>query len=806
MRKRPLMLIACVFLAGLVYQRYEAKAMLFLIGAWLLWEVVLAVKSKRFQKLAGRSVILLSAFILGMFHMQREENFRQAYMSKIEDGSWVTVWGELIKTETTDWGIRGILSDCYISLEGELVPCNDIMVYLSSNHFQMGQIHKVTGEIKQFSEARNQGNFDSKSYYQSLKIDFAIYEEECVVLSEDLGFWKKQLLLLREKIGAVYDDCMEKKAAGFYRGMVLGDKTNLDETLKELFALGGISHILAISGLHVSIIGRGVYKKLRKVGVGFWISGLLSGSLLLAYCVMVGNGMSTIRAVGMMLLFFLSHCMGRSYDMLNSLGAMVLLLLWENPFLIEYSGFWFSVMALIGIGFVGKEFVACLEQKESTKKKKEKKEKTRIASSKLSGLWMSLGITLTTLPVTAYSYFEIPMYSPLVNFIALPLLTPVFCCAVIGGLLGIWFPLVANVILMPCEWLLYFYEWICNTVSKLPGASIICGQPSEKGIVVYYLILFSGVMALKFCRQRQEVKSATSKSGPGNEDGQRKAITSRGERKLILGCTVFFCMLCIFYPKGSDFEITFLDVGQGDGIYISAGDGTTYFIDGGSTNVTSVGEYRILPFLKSKDISSIDYWFVSHCDTDHISGLLEVLDSGYKIEHLVVAENCPKDEAYTSLMEAVNTAGVSVIHMDVGHQIRSENMEITCLAPSSEQAEKEDRNENSLVLEVEWKTKKSTQSFKALFAGDITTEIEEMLCEDGLLEEVDLFKAIHHGSNYSNGEVLLSLIHPEYIVVSCSATNTYGHPGTQAVERMEDAGAEIFYTMESGQVTFPLIQ
>lgn len=790
MRKRPLAYVACVFLAGLVYQRYEAKALVAVIVLLVLQEIVHGVKKKRFMKMAGRSFILLSAFILGIFHMQREETFRQAYMSNIEDGSQVTVWGELIKTETTDWGIRGILSDCYISLKEEIIPCNDIMVYLSSNHFQMGQIHKITGTVHQFTEARNQGNFNQKSYYESQKIDFAIYEEESIVLSEELGVWKKWLLSLREEISTVYGSSMGEKASGFYQGMVLGDKTNLDETLKDLFTLGGISHILAISGLHVSIIGRGVYQRLRKLGIGFLPSGIFGGCLLVSYCIMVGNGMSTVRAVGMMLIFFLSQCMGRSYDMLNALGAMVLLLLWENPFLIGYSGFWFSVMALVGVGFVGKELSLCAE--EGTRHLIGKQMKNVMGS-----LWMSMGITLTTLPVTACSYYEIPIYSPLVNFIALPLLTPVFCLAIIGGLLGIWFPTVAFVLLQPCEWLLYFYEWLCNTVANLPGASVICGQPSVFVVVVYYTTLFVGILGMYMFRQKEVHTQEKQTNKKQTERLQKKVRRNRRIWTSVL-CVICFVLIC--YPKAKPFEITFLDVGQGDGIYMSAGDGTTYFIDGGSTSVNEVGEYRILPFLKSKGVNAIDYWFVSHCDTDHISGLLEVLESEYKIEHLVVAKHCPKDENYEMLLEVANEAEVEVIHMDVGHQICSENMKITCLAPASEQVLNGDRNESSLVLQVEWKTESKEQSFKALFAGDISIEMEELLCKEDLLEDVDLFKAIHHGSNYSNGELLLGTIKPEFIVVSCSENNLYGHPGVYTVERMENAGAVIFYTMESGQV------
>ena len=781
MRKRPLMLIACVFLTGLVYQRYSLNELAVVGLLLILREIWIGRTTKKYRIVAGRSLVLLSAFLLGSFQMQREEEFREVYMSKIEDGSRITVWGELIKMETTEFGNRGILSNCYISLGEDVVPCNDIMMYTSKDQFQIGQIHKITGKVNIFSEARNEGNFDAQNYYQSLKIDFAVDEETSTSLDTCASVWGQTLMSLRQKIHAVYNNSMEKKAAGFYQAMVLGCKENLDENLKDLFLMGGISHILAISGLHVSILGRGFYRVLRQRGIGFGLAGVLSGALLVAYCFMAGSSTSTIRAVGMMLLFFLAQWIGRSYDMLNALGGMVLILLWDNPFLIENSGFWFSVMALLGVGYVGKEFSNCEEKQ-------------------MQGLWMSLGITMTTLPVTALSYFEIPMYSPLVNFIVLPLLAPTFCLAVIGGVVGIILPLsgVAPLLLQPCQWLLVLYEWICNMVTKLPAASVICGKPEWWQVILYYGILFGGVHVL-----RNFKKKTADKKQKENLSWKEKLLTPKN---LALAVIFLICGGCMFLPKSKGFEITFLDVGQGDGIYVSAGDGTTYFVDGGSSSVDGVGEYRILPFLKYKGVKCIDYWFVSHADMDHVSGLLEVLEKGYRVKHLVVAKHCPKDEKYEQLMSVAQKKKVEVLHMDVGHRVRSRNMEITCLAPPSEQAGLVDRNEGSLVLLVEWMDKNFPQGFRALFAGDISAEVETSLCEAGVLEDVDLLKAIHHGSNYSNGDMLLENVKPEYIVVSCGENNLYGHPGVKAIARMEAIGAQIFYTMDNGQVTFPLLQ
>ena len=739
------MYLACVFLAGLAYQRYSIKWLI----AVLFIEIWVGRKTKNFRKTAGRSLILLSAFLLGIFHMRQEEDFRAAYMSKIIDGGRITIWGECIQIENTEYGIRGVLSDCYIRLDEETLPCNDIVVYTSEDQFQIGRIHKVNGKINMFSEARNEGNFDAFLYYQSLKIDFAVDAEEVYPLGEESQSLREKLFLFKERISKVYKASLNESAAGFYQAMVLGDKDNLEKRLKDLFLIGGISHILAISGLHVSIVGKGLYRVLRKQGVGFGAAGVSAGTLLIAYCVMAGSSVSTVRAVGMMFLFFIGNWLGRSYDMLNSLGALVLYLLWDNPFLVENSGFWFSVLAILGVGVVGKEL--------SSKK----------------GMGLGIGITLATLPITACSYYEIPIYSTLVNMIVLPLLSPVFLVAILGGLAGAFgvSTKLISIFLTPCEWLLRFYETICQVVAKLPGATVICGKLTIWQIVIYYVVLFGGVSMLQNFREKKKMQA------------------------MIL----LLCMSIIFFPKAKPFEITFLDVGQGDGIYISDGDGTSIFIDGGSSNVEVVGEYRILSFLKSKGVRKIDYWFVSHLDTDHISGLYEVISDGYEIGHIVVNELCSYSEKYYILRDLAEQKEIELLWMKTGDKVKTEKMEITCVGERN-RLPREDENENSLVLQVK------TDDFVALFAGDISEEMEKVLCESGILEEVDLFKANHHGSNYSNGEQLLETISPEYIVISCSKTNLYGHPGKNAVERMKACGAKVFYTMEDGQISFPLIQ
>ncbi len=765
MRKRPGLLFACIFLTGIVFQKYQWKILWLVPLIFLVLEIYFGHKDR--IRMAGRSLLLLSAFFLGIGHMKSEVEFRNTYMSKLEDGSEAVIFGEILTTQETEYGSRLFLTDCYVSLKETTIPCNQVMVYVSSDQYRIGQVYQIKGKVHLFEHARNEGNFNSAVFYQSQKIDFSVYASECSLLGYEENILRDAIFTLKERLTQGYKKSMEEDAAGFYIGMMLGDKSFLSDRTKELFAMGGISHILAISGLHMSIIGRGFYKILRKCHIGFLIAGVLASLLLFTYCYMVGNGTSAIRAVAMMLLFFIGQYLGRSYDMLNSLGIAIIYLLWKNPFLIEYSGFQFSVAALVGVGFVGQRLTSDFQ--------------------KSAGLWMSMGITLTTLPVVASCYFEIPLYSPFINSLILPMLSPIFALALFGGLLACVFPTIGYVILLPCNWLYRFYVFVCEFVENLPYGNMITGKPQMKVAVLYYVVLCAGIVILRMM-ERQKI-----------ENNQIKLFSIR--KMIIKLLLVFTCFFLILYPRKPESEIIFLDVGQGDGIFVASQDGTTCFIDGGSSDVNEVGDYRILPFLKAHGVKAIDYWFVSHADTDHMSGLLEVMEMGYKIHHLVISDKMPEDENREKLIFLAERQEISIIQMKAGECIQSRvlagGIQITCFYPWSDAM---DRNEQSMVLLVEFFDENTTSIYKAFFSGDISSEAEIELIRKGILEDVDLYKAAHHGSKYSNSKAFLDVIQPEICVISCGKDNSYGHPHEEVIERLEDLGIELVYTMERGQV------
>ena len=251
--------------------------------------------------------------------------------------------------------------------------------------------------------------------------------------------------------------------------------------------------------------------------------------------------------------------------------------------------------------------------------------------------------------------------------------------------------------------------------------------------------------------------------------------------------------LCV-RSQNQMFEITMLDVGQGDGIFLKSPGGTTFLVDGGSSSISSVGTYRILPFLKSKGYRKIDYVLISHMDKDHISGIMEITEVGTGIGTAVLPWVREKDDAYKNMEQILKDAGTEILYMGAGDRLASETMEVTCLWPEKG-LPWEDRNELSMVVMAEY------GDFQMLFTGDIGSRAEAALVKNGVLEDVEVLKTAHHGSRYSSSEAFLKAIKPEVSLISCSAANRYGHPGAETLERLDDVGSRIFITKDSGAIT-----
>ena len=835
MRKRPITLLACMFLTGILW---KWTGLILSLGIGLLlyfYATPWKERGIRFAVLvAGMPVMLL----LGALCVEKQDAFRSVYLSVLEEGQSVRLAGKINRVEEKTNCFYYYLTDCSVEQSDHLMPCNDVLAYVSSDDYSVGQILILQGTISLFDEATNEGQFDSRAFYRSQKIDFGVWVDSVERVEGKSDRFRVWLSRVRVELGIPLSRYADDD--GVLSAMLLGDKTSLDSEIRSLYQKSGIAHVLAISGLHISLLGMALYRLLRhRCGLTYLWAGIVAAPFLVAYTLMTGNAVSARRATGMLIVYLVADLLGRSYDMLSALSLIVILLLWENPFLVTNSGFQFSVAAVVGIGVgqgvlvprVGSwkvvygrrkkqdDVVRCdaakcdAAKRDAAKCDAAKCDAERIRMQNLvdwmkhrmdkclPGMMISLSIQFFTLPLVAYYYYEIPVYAILLNIPVLALIPYVLGLAVFGSLTGqiAFLQPLSFALCRVCGWVLHGYRWLCDASLLLPGARMITGKPSEVRVVVYYGLLGAFYYVL-WCGMKKKQRQMCTKGAQAEKQEWIRSWFGFG-----LGLVLVLLLTFLFVRGKPEFELDILDVGQGDAIYLCASDGTNFMIDGGSTDVKKVGTYRILPFLKAKAIRKVDYWFVSHTDEDHISGLVEVMESGYAVGTLALAEAQKEDEKAHRLAELAQKNGIRVCYMKAGDVLgtrkedvvnernRAETFRIECLYPTNNN-DSEDVNDRCLVLYYE------DENFSAFFGGDISSEVEEQLVSAGKCRQTDVLKASHHGSKYSNSDVLLHALHPRLTIASAGKKNRYGHPSPEAIARVGESCSAFYSTIDYGRI------
>lgn len=520
---------------------------------------------------------------------------------------------------------------------------------------------------------------------------------------------------------------------------------------------------MAISGLHLSFLGVGVYHLLRRITGSYTVGGLAGILFLSAYILMIGMTVSAFRAMVMFLFRIGADLLGRHYDSPTALAAAAVIVCLWRPLSLYDSGFWLSFGALIAIIFILPIF------------------KNLPAQS----LWASVSVNLFLLPILMYSFYEFPIYGVFLNLLVIPLLSVLMAAGLIGTMISLFWEHAGEAIFLCCRMIFRVYEQSCEAALRLPFARVVTGQPDIWKILFYYVFLFAAVLLL---RKKEENK--------GEKRSRRKMVFL----SVLLVSTGMTILLFTIQVKDK-ITITMLDVGQGDGLVIRGPEGKTYFMDGGSSDVKKVGEYRIEPYLLSQGIGSLDYVFVSHGDQDHISGIKEMVQrqkTGVTIKRLVLPTQTVWDDALKELAELAAEEGILVFTMEKGQCLTEGKLSLTCIQPGKGEME-ETGNSASLVLALRY------GDFDMLFTGDVEGEGEKHLVDhlQGEYSECvwDVLKAAHHGSGNSTTEEFLKTAAPKYAFISAGKNNSYGHPHKETLERLKDAGTIVYSTQEEGAVT-----
>lgn len=637
----------------------------------------------------------------------------------------------------------------------------------NSDDIKMGQYIRVIGNLKYFAKPTNWGEFNSYAFYTNRGVICKVENAKIIGRSREFNVLQNKLWILRQRLEATIDELYEEDDAGLLKAMLLGVKSEIPKEVKESFQKSGISHLLAISGLHVSFLCMFVYKALTAMRLKRCVCIVTSEILLWLYIVMVGMPASAMRAGIMFSFFTISSVCKRSYDMLSAMAVSAVVLLAHNPWQLFDSAFQLSFLAIIAIGGFEKGMInnsrylkKLLKMHDSNTLKGKIYNNTIIKTG--YNLIASFSVFIVTLPVLLYCYFEVALYSVLLNLLIIPLMPFLLISGIASITLTEIVDAIGAVFAYASHFILELFKISCSYLERTGFGRRNIGRPSILGIVVFYLLIIVIVMyRYKFAA-------------------------------LIKMVCLIGCLFAVSFHNNEG--IYMLDVGQGECIVVIDKDEKAYMFDGGSSSRKNIAENVIIPFLKSMGVNEIAAIFLSHPDEDHINGIDALLTKAnhecMQIDGLYMYSESVKRGEYEQLIPIALDSGVEINAMKYADRLCSNDVEVECIYPLKYQ--EGESNNNSLVLKIYF------EDIVMLETGDLEMKGEASLVGSDV--SADIFKIGHHGSSTSTSEEFLTKVKPKIALISAGRNNSYGHPHKETIELLNSYDLPYYCTKTFGAI------
>ena len=562
---------------------------------------------------------------------------------------------------------------------------------------------------------------------------------------------------LRHQLIDALEGSFPEDTAAFARALLLGDSSTLRYSVNRAFTVSGIRHVIAVSGLHVSVLFSLLwilcFRRIKLVV-------LIGFPILFIFAAVAGFTPSVVRACIMQALMVLAELFLKEYDRPTALAFSVLVLLGVNPMCITDVGFQLTVSCMIGIiNFFGPLYDYFMAPNRLGTKNK-KGIVNRIHKWVAATVSISLSTLLTTAPLCAIYFGAISVVAILTNLLTIWLILYIFCGIIAVCMLAfIWQP-AAGICAWILSWAIRYVQQIALALGELPFAAVYtCNAYTILWLIFSYLLVALFIIAKK----------------------KRPAILAGA----ILGCLAISFALSWMEGKNDNFRVTVLDVGQGQCVLLE-NHKMRYLVDCGGDSGRMVADQTI-SYLNSRGIFWLDGVILTHYDDDHASGvpyLLEKLQVGQ-----VILPDIDADSSIRQKLENSHSHKIYWMTCDTVRTLQDAHITLAC--------GREERTDNESGICVLFQP----ENCDILITGDRNIAGEKDLLEQLALPKLELLIAGHHGSGNATGLALLQKTHPDTVVISVG-DNTYGHPAPQLLERLADYSCRVLRTDKQGTIVF----
>ncbi len=738
----------------------------FFVPFFLLTIIYLSLlyKYKKYTKL--QLVIVFCLFIIFFFTSQHAVINNKTILSDSDKNFYVEftentkVDGDLLQVTGLEINHKEKLVIRYkIKSEAEKVTLKNTNFY--------GRICYISGQISDPSIAKNPNAFDYRNYLANKQI-FKVIESDGNPLNRCAAVKSTPLTIIKElRFNGIHylEKHFPPEIAALSAALLFGDRSMFDPEVLMDYQKTGIVHLLAISGLHVSLLIGMVFFLGIRFGVTreFMMNFLLA--LLPIYAILTGASPSVIRAVLMIFLVLLILKWNKQFKMspIDAISLTLMIYVFFTPLIILDAGFQLSFTVSFAIILSASSLLPRYPQLIST----------MIVTSVIA--------QLAALPILLYHFFEISfisiaanlLYIPLFSFVFLPGLYLLFFFQItFGDTPTIFINLFMKIITLA--------NGLIGQLAELSFAQFVTGRPNLLTFIIYVIILLTIFLLWEV----------------GLQQKRKQAVIL-----LTFFLFTFHNVWNWIYPFG---EVTMIDVGQGDSILIHFPFGNgTYLIDTGGTipfeeeewkkhaKPFEVGRDVVVPFLKGKGITKIDKLILTHGDADHTGGALAVLKE-IKVKQIIVPDVADPSISEIQIMQEAHKRGSQVVKVATGSQWKIENSLFYVLSP--EKRYQGERNSGSIAIMA------NIGGLNWFFGGDLNQEGEERILKKYPSLKIDVLKAGHHGSKTSSSEIFIHNISPAIAWISVGERNRYGHPHNEVLARLSKT--RIYRTDQDGAITY----